>query len=109
MAQNIPQINRRKLRHGKSGARRILAGFLFASGAAIMPAGAEIPIGKAVNIVEEVNANTGAEKRAMSMNAQINAQEVIETGQASFAGIVFNDTSTLSIGENSSVLMDEFV
>ncbi len=112
MAQNIPQVNRlihRRLRRGKSGAYRIVAGFLFASGAAIMPAGAEVPIGKAINIVEDVNAKAGTEKRAMSMNAQINAQEVIETGQASFAGIVFNDTSTLSIGENASVLMDEFV
>jgi hypothetical protein len=87
----------------------MFVGILIASGVALAPANAEIPIGKAVNIVDEVSAKSGAEKRAMSMNAQINAQEVIETGQGSFAGIVFNDTSTLSIGENASVLMDEFV
>ena len=51
----------------------------------------------------------GASARALSVGNGIENRERIETSASGSAQIVFNDTSTMTVGRNSAVTIDEFV
>lgn len=72
---------------------------------------ADNSIGKVQQVVQQVSAasNLTAPTRALAVNSPVNQMELIRTGNASFAGIVLADTSTLSVGQNSTVLLDEYL
>ena len=51
----------------------------------------------------------GAGKHSLSVGLGVQKRERIETQGEGNAQIIFNDTSTMSIGRNSSVVIDDFV
>lgn len=51
----------------------------------------------------------GAAKRALSVGLGVQRRERIETSPYGSAQIVFNDTSTMTVGRNSAVTVDDFV
>ncbi|TLG77892.1 FecR domain-containing protein [Methylocystis sp. B8] len=51
----------------------------------------------------------GAARRALSLGLGVQKRERIETSQEGSAQIVFNDTSTMTVGRSSSVTIDDFV
>ena len=74
-----------------------------------MPAWAEVPIGQAVRAIEKVQASRDTKRRFVSKSDPVYANELIETGDNSYAGLTFRDKTTLAIGPNADVLLDEFV
>ena len=73
------------------------------------PASAETPIGQAVRAIEMVHASRDTERRSVSKNDPVFANELVETGDDSYAGLIFKDETSLAIGPNANVLLDEFV
>ncbi len=69
----------------------------------------EAPIGQAVSAIETVHASTETERRNVVKSDPVFKDELIETGNDSYAGLSFNDGSTLAIGPNANVLLDDFV
>lgn len=51
----------------------------------------------------------GAAKRSLSVGLGVQRRERIETSPYGSAQIVFNDTSTMTVGRNSAVTVDDFV
>ncbi|PPD43625.1 MAG: hypothetical protein CTY15_09510 [Methylocystis sp.] len=51
----------------------------------------------------------GGAKRALSVGLGVEKRERVETTADGSAQIVFNDTSTMTVGRNSSVVIDDFV
>jgi len=51
----------------------------------------------------------GATKRSLSVGLGVHRRERIETSREGSAQIVFNDTSTMTVGRNSAVTVDDFV
>ncbi len=51
----------------------------------------------------------GAAKRALSIGLSVEKRERVETAGEGSAQIVFNDSSTMTVGRNSSVVIDDFV
>lgn len=51
----------------------------------------------------------GAAKRALTVGLGVEKRERIETSADGSAQIVFNDTSTMTVGRNSSIVIDDFV
>ena len=51
----------------------------------------------------------GASKRSLSVGLGVQRRERIETSPQGSAQIVFNDTSTMTVGRNSAVTLDDFV
>jgi hypothetical protein len=51
----------------------------------------------------------GAAKRSLSVGLGVQKRERIETSPQGSAQIVFNDTSTMTVGRNSAVTVDDFV
>jgi hypothetical protein len=51
----------------------------------------------------------GAAKRSLSVGLGVHRRERIETSPDGSAQIVFNDTSTMTVGRNSAVTVDDFV
>ncbi|QGM98666.1 FecR family protein [Methylocystis parvus] len=51
----------------------------------------------------------GAAKRPLAVGLGVEKRERIETTGAGSAQIVFNDSSTMTVGRNSSVVIDDFV
>jgi hypothetical protein len=51
----------------------------------------------------------GAAKRSLSVGLGVQKRERIETSREGSAQIVFNDTSTMTVGRNSAVTIDDFV
>ena len=80
-----------------------------AAGLAAFPAQAE-----KVGNVGAVNRSAhgtppGAAKRALAVGLDVQKRERIETQGEGNAQIIFNDTSTMTIGRNSAVTIDDFV
>ncbi|MBM3562408.1 MAG: FecR domain-containing protein [Alphaproteobacteria bacterium] len=51
----------------------------------------------------------GAAKRSLSVGLGVQRRERIETSPEGSAQIVFNDTSTMTVGRNSAITIDDFV
>ena len=51
----------------------------------------------------------GAAKRSLSVGLGVQRRERIETSPQGSAQIVFNDTSTMTVGRNSAITIDDFV
>jgi hypothetical protein len=76
---------------------------------ACLPANAE-KVGNvgAVNVAAH-GTPPGAAKRPLSVGLGVEKRERIETAAEGSAQIVFNDSSTMTVGRNSSVVIDDFV
>ena len=62
----------------------------------------------AVNQSAKGSLNSG-NAHALVIGEQIQNKERIETNSAGTTQIIFKDTSTMTIGRNSSVVVDEFI
>jgi FecR protein len=69
---------------------------------------AEAPIGQAVKAIDLVSASRNADKRQLVRDDPVFRNELVQTGDESYAGLAFNDGTTLSVGPNAEVLLDEF-
>ncbi|WP_424373047.1 FecR family protein, partial [Methylocystis silviterrae] len=91
------------------GVTRTVAHIAVAFALASMPAFAET-VGN-VGAVNQTAHGTppGAAKRALSLGLGVQKRERIETSPEGSTQIVFNDTSTVTIGRGSAVTIDDFV
>jgi hypothetical protein len=70
---------------------------------------AEAPIGEAVKAIASVSASRDVDRRRLARNDPVYRNELVQTGDASYAGLSFGDGTSLALGPNAEVLMDEFV
>jgi hypothetical protein len=74
-----------------------------------LPAHAE-RIGKVGSVnVSAFGTPPNAQKRPLQIGAGLEKRERIETNQDGTTQVLFNDTSTMTVGRNSSVVLDDFV
>jgi hypothetical protein len=66
-------------------------------------------IGTAAAVRNKATGTLGGQTRALSSGTGIFQQERIDTARASTAQLLFNDETSLTIGPQSSVKLDEFV
>ncbi|BBK32897.1 FecR family protein [Stella humosa] len=83
-----------------------------AAGAAILPlaaVAADRDIGVSAIVVNKVQAALGGADRTLSVGDRVFQNERIETGQDGRTQIMFLDETTITVGPNSSVVLDTFV
>ena len=95
----------------RRGVSRILTTSILTVSAALAagPAGAEtIGITSAVNL-NAVGTPPAQDTRVLQVGLDMFANEKVDTGQVGQTHLIFDDGSALTIGPNSSVVLDEFV
>ena len=85
--------------------RLVLPGLLVAA----VPAHAVEDIGVAAAVANEVTGTLADETRALKVGDGVFQDETIETAKRSNAQLLFRDETTLTIGPESSVVLDTFV
>jgi hypothetical protein len=91
-------------------AAMVVLGALMGGLLATVPARAEaVAVGKAELVVRSVWGTVDDRRRPVVVDADVYWQELIETGADSAAKMLFLDETTLSIGPQSQVRIDEFV
>lgn len=82
-----------------------------ALGLAAVPAAAEVQIGSAAQVVNDVTGTLASTRRQQTLRAGIDVfqNETIDTAYASASRVVFQDRTQLSIGPASKVVLDRFV
>lgn len=91
------------------GVTRSVAHIAVAFALASMPAFAET-VGNVGTVNQTAHGTPpGAAKRALSLGLGVQKRERIETSPEGSTQIVFNDTSTVTIGRGSAVTIDDFV
>lgn len=73
------------------------------------PARAQAPIGDMAVVERAVTGAFGGRSRALSRGDGVVQNEVLRTGSASAARVVFLDSTNLAMGANASVTLDRFV
>src|SRR5215468_9288116 len=71
--------------------------------------GAQSSIGSAASVRNQVEGIRGGQPRSLSMGSAVYSQELIRSGEASVANLVFVDHTKLSVGPKSEVRLDKFV
>ena len=92
--------------------RRPLGSVIFlAWAAAAMPAMADVQIGSAAQVVNNVTGTLASARQPQVLRAGIDVfqNETIDTAYASASRVVFEDRTQLSIGPASKVVLDRFV
>lgn len=75
-----------------------------------LPAQSEIEVGVTAAInTEAVSTPPGGSTRSLVLGAEIVQDEVISTTESGLAQILFLDQTTLTVGANSEIVIDEFV
>ncbi len=96
-----------------SVAPKIVAGaFALAMGAAFLiaiPAQAEVKIGVAGAVQNEVTATLGTSTQPLNTGHDLFTDELVSTGQNGTAQLLFLDETSISIGPSSDVKLDRFV
>lgn len=74
------------------------------------PSSEQVGIGKATSVSGETFISLPGKKRTtLDANMRISQQSKIETGPNSYIQITFDDNSTISIAENSALIVDEYI
>jgi hypothetical protein len=77
-------------------------------GAALLaPAAMAAPIGTTAISTNQVSAKLGAAERALRRGDAINQNEIIRTGAASAAQLLFRDETSMSLGANTEIILDK--
>jgi hypothetical protein len=71
--------------------------------------GAQSGIGSAASVRNQVEGIRGGQPRSLSSGSAVYSQELIRSGEASVAELVFVDQTKLSVGPKSEVRLDKFV
>jgi hypothetical protein len=66
-------------------------------------------IGSAASVKNQVEGVRGGQPRSLSSGSAVYSQELIRSGEASVADLVFVDRTKLSVGPKSEVRLDKFV
>lgn len=82
---------------------------VFKSGQDLPPGGSETTIGNSSVVVRTVTGTVEADKRYLSLMDDIYRNELVETFNESATEITFLDESTLTLGPDSSIVLDRFV
>lgn len=77
-----------------------LAGFCYAE---------DLSVGTIKNTENGVNITRGDDTIAASPGFKINTHDVIQTGKDGVAGIIFNDSTLVTLGEKSEMVVDEYL
>jgi FecR protein len=86
----------------------LLSMILFAMQSTASNAGSST-IGVAASIKPNVEAGVGANLQTLSPGSELHASEKVRTGNLGQADLVFIDSTNLTVGPKSEVLLDEFV
>jgi hypothetical protein len=70
---------------------------------------AQSSIGSAASVRNQVEGIRGGQQRSLSIGSAVYSQELIRSGEASVANLVFVDQTKLSVGPKSEVRLDKFV
>ena len=89
------------MRHGIWVSVLAMAAFLASQSAAL----AQSRIGQAASVRPEAHANA----RLLSAGADVHGNETVRTGSSGATDLRFNDSTNLSVGPSSTVLLDKFV
>ena len=87
----------------------VLAAALAGSPAIAQPATARPDIGVSAIVVNQVRATVGSDDRQLRVGDRVFQNERIDTGANARAQIIFRDETTITVGPNSSVVLDTFV
>jgi hypothetical protein len=82
---------------------------VFKSGQDLPPGGSETTIGNSSVVVRTVTGTVEEDKRYLSLMDDIYRNELVETFNESATEITFLDESTLTLGPDSSIVLDRFV
>jgi outer membrane immunogenic protein len=74
-----------------------------------IPSWAETKIGAASSASNQVTGTVGSESRPLAAGSDVFQDELVRTGDASVAQLVFLDDTNLSVGPKSQVKLDRFV
>lgn len=96
---------------GSFSRKTIGAALLIALGFAASPAAADVQIGAAAQVVNNVTGTLASARQPQLLRAGIDVfqNETIDTAYASASRVVFQDQTQLSIGPDSKVVLDRFV
>jgi len=75
----------------------------------VVPAAALTGIGKADSIVKSVRGTTEGATKPMSAGDEVFQDQIIETGSAARAELVFTDETRFSVGPDARAVLDTFV
>src|SRR5262249_55118154 len=67
------------------------------------------PIGVAASIKPNAEAGVGANLQTLSPGSALHAKETVRTGKVGQADLVFIDSTNLTVGPTSEVVLDEFI
>jgi hypothetical protein len=89
----------------------LLAATALAAALAAAPAAADVQIGSAAQVVNDVTGTLASVRQPQTLRAGIDVfqNETIDTAYASASRVVFQDRTQLSIGPGSKVVLDRFV
>src|ERR1700680_663434 len=74
-----------------------------------VPSLAQIKIGSATSSSNQVTGIVGSESRPIAAGSDVFRDELVRTGDASVAQLLFLDDTNLSVGPRSQVKLDRFV
>jgi ferric-dicitrate binding protein FerR (iron transport regulator) len=90
-------------------ARKILPAVVALAAMSAGPVDAAVPIGATKVVVRTVTGTLGETVRTLVVQDQVSQNEVIATKSDSASQIVFEDSTTLTLGPNAQVTLDKFV
>lgn len=95
---------------GSRGLRTGIAGSVIAALCVSVALAAQSPgIGVTSLVVKDVEGKTEAEVRRLALRDSVYRNEIVETGFESASELHFADDTRISVGPNSSIVLDEFV
>ena len=89
---------------------QVLSGLIIAAAFALTPSISDAQnIGSVASVRNKVEGIRGGRPRSLSSGSAVYSQELIRSGEASVADLVFVDHTKLSVGPKSEVRLDKFV
>jgi hypothetical protein len=89
--------------------RKLLPAFAALAAMSAGPVDAAVPIGSTKVVVRTVTGTLGESVRTLVVQDRVSQDEIIATKADSASQIVFEDSTTLTLGPNAQVTLDKFV
>jgi FecR protein len=90
-------------------ARKLVPALVALAAMSAGPVGAAVPVGATKVVVRTVTGTLGETVRTLVVQDRVSQNEIIATKADSASQIVFEDSTTLTLGPNAEVTLDKFV
>jgi ferric-dicitrate binding protein FerR (iron transport regulator) len=92
-----------------SSASKLLPALVALAAVLASPVHAAVPVGSTVIVVRTVTGTLGEDVRTLVVQDRVSQNEIIATKSDAASQIVFEDSTTLTLGPNAQVTLDKFV